>query len=164
MSEHPDIRVRVGTPGDIHEMMDIAMLACEENGFTQPNPGKLLNEIWAALNLHYGIIGIISGDTGIEGAVLLRVGEVWYGDNPILEERAIFIHPDFRAAKGGRAARLCEFSKWTSDQLGIPLTLGVLSNHRTEAKCRMYERIMGKPSGAYWLYNANTGSPHGMQH
>ena len=36
--------------------------------------------------------------------------------------------------------------------------IGVLSNHRTEAKVRLYERQFGKPSGAFFLYNARTGT------
>lgn len=83
---------------------------------------------------------------------------MWYSDTPVLEEKAIFIHPNYRSAKGGRARRLCEFSKKASDQLEIPLIIGVLSNHRTEAKVRLYERQFGRPSGAFFLYNARTGS------
>jgi hypothetical protein len=156
------LTVRVGMPDDVHRMMDIALLATSENGFAVPNKIKLLQEIWAALNLRQGIIGII-GNPGemIEGAALLRIGQTWYSDEPILEEKAIFIHPDYRSAKGGRAARLCEFSKKASDELGIPLTIGVLSNARTAAKVRMYTRIMGPPSGAYWLYNTTTGGHDG---
>jgi hypothetical protein len=158
MSTTDTVKVRVGTPEDVHRMMDIATLATTENGFALPNTMKLLQEIWAALNLRNGIVGIIGEPTEvIEGAVLLRIGQVWYSDDPIIEEKAIFIHPDYRSAKGGRAARLCEFSKRTSDELGIPLTIGVLSNERTAAKVRMYSRIMGQPSGAYWLYNTKTG-------
>ena len=156
----PVIHIRAGTPDDVHPMMEIALMACSENGFTRPNPEKLLADIWPALNLDRGIVGIIGapGET-IEAAILLRIGSIWYGDDPLLEERAIFVHPQYRNAKGGRAARLCEFSKHVSDSLGIPLTIGVLSNERTEAKVRMYSRIMGKPAGAYWIYGASTGSP-----
>jgi len=150
--------VRIGTPEDVHPMMDLAMQACDENGFVDPNPQKLLAEIWPALNLENGIVGIIQDEgKDLEGAILLRVGTMWYSDAQVLEERAIFISPDYRSAKGGRARRLCEFSKKTADQLGIPLIIGVLSNHRTEAKVRLYERQFGKPSGAFFLYNATTG-------
>ena len=83
---------------------------------------------------------------------------MWYSDDEILEERAVFIHPDFRAAKGGRARKLCEFSKQVSDELGIPLTIGVMSSQRTAGKVRMYERIFGPPSGAYFLYGTRTGT------
>jgi len=151
--------VRIGTPDDVHPMMDLALQACDENGFVDPNPQKLLAEIWTALNLENGIVGIIQ-DEGkrLEGAILLRIGSMWYSDASVLEERAIFIHPEYRSAKGGRARRLCEFSKRTADELDLPLVIGVLSDHRTEAKVRLYERQFGKPSGAFFLYNAKTGS------
>lgn len=154
-----DIKVRIGTPEDVHNLMELAMLACDENGFVNPNPVKLLNEIWPALQLHEGIIGMI-GNPGEkpEAAILLRVGHVWYSDNPVLEERAIFVHPDFRSAKGGRAAKLCRFAKETADRMDMPLMIGVLSNDRTAAKIRMYERQFGSPTGVYFLYKAHTGA------
>jgi hypothetical protein len=154
-----NLGVRVGVPEDVHPMMGLAMQACDENGFVNPNPQKLLAEIWPALNLDNGLVGIIQ-DEGerLEGAILLRISTMWYSDESVLEERAIFIHPDYRSAKGGRARRLCEFSKKTAETLGLPLMIGVLSNHRTEAKVRLYERQFGKPSGAFFLYNAQTGA------
>lgn len=153
-----ELKIRTGTPEDVDAVMEIALSACDENGFVSPNPKRLLGEIWPALNRDKGIIGIIGPENGsVEGAVLLRIGTMWYSDQEVLEEKAIFIHPDFRSAKGGRARRLCEFSKQAADSLGIPLIIGVLSNHRTEAKVRLYERQFGKPSGAFFLYNARTG-------
>ena len=152
------VDVRVGTPEDVHDIMELALSACDENGFVDPNPNKLLAEIWPALNLERGLVGIIGEDgKKPEAAVLLRIGTMWYSDADVLEEKAIFVHPDYRSAKGGRARRLCEFSKQVADKLGIPLIIGVLSNHRTEAKVRLYERQFGKPSGAFFLYNAHTG-------
>ena len=161
--EAPLVRVRIGTPADVHDVMAVAIMACEENSFATANPIKLLADIWPALNLDHGAVGII-GELGeqIEGVVLLRVGHIWYSDDALLEERAVFVHPQFRQAKGGRAARLCEFSKRMADELGLPLTIGVLSNDRTKAKVRMYSRIMGEPSGAYWLYGVKTGG-HDIQ-
>lgn len=150
--------VRIGTPDDVHPMMDIAMLASGENGFMNPNPQKMLQDIWAALNLDHGIVGII-GKPGeqIEGAVLLRIGPSWYSDDLMVDEKAVFVHPQYRAAKGGRAKRLVEFSKSVADNLGIPLAMGVLSNSRTAAKIRLYSRMFGEPAGVYFLYNARTG-------
>lgn len=152
------IKVRVGTPADVHAIMELALSACGENGFVNPNPEKLLAEIWPALNLNKGLVGIIGEENQKpEAAVLLRIGSMWYSDADVLEEKAIFVDPEYRSAKGGRARRLCEFSKQVSDKLGIPLIIGVLSNHRTEAKVKLYERQFGKPSGAFFLYNAQTG-------
>ena len=153
-----DLKVRIGTPEDVDGVMSLAMSACEENGFIEPNPKRLLGEIWPALNLDRGLIGIIGdpSDT-MEGAVLLRVGNMWYSDQSVLEEKAVFIHPKYRSAKGGRASRLCEFSKKAAEELKMPLIIGILSNHRTEAKVRMYQRQFGTPAGAFFLYNARTG-------
>lgn len=153
-----NLGVRIGTPDDVDGVMQLALSASHENGFVSPNPEKMLQDIWPALNLDRGLLGII-GNTGekLEGAVLLRVGSMWYSDDEVLEEKAIFIDPKYRSAKGGRARRLCEFSKHVADNLGMPLIIGVLSNHRTEAKVRLYERQFGKPSGAFFLYGATTG-------
>ena len=153
-----DLGVRLGVPADVHPMMDMALKACSENGFVDPNPMKLLNEIWCGLNLDNGLIGIIQDDGGkLEAAILLRVTTMWYSDAQVLEEKAIFVDPECRSAKGGRARRLCEFAKQAAAELGLPLLIGVLSNHRTEAKVRLYERQFGKPTGAFFLYNARTG-------
>jgi len=154
-----ELKVWVGKPEDVHDMMDLALAACEENGFVRPDPERLLQEIWPSLNRDGGIVGIV-GDPGQkpQGAILLRICRTWYSNDEILEERAVFIHPDYRVAKGGRARKLCDFSKKVADELGIPLSIGVLSNHRTAGKIRMYERIFGPPSGAYFLYGTRTGA------
>jgi hypothetical protein len=156
--------IRTGVPEDLDDLMHISMMASEENGFLAPNPGKLASELWPALHQDHGIVGIIGPEDGmIQGAVLLRIGSMWYSDAPVVEEKAIFIHPEYRSAKGGRAKQLCEFSKKVSDSLGIPLIIGVLSNSRTEAKVRMYRRIMGPEAGAFFLYGAQTGTASGAK-
>lgn len=159
-----DCAIRVGTPDDVDDMMSLAMLASSENGFINAKPEKMLQEIFSALSLHRGMVGIIGDPGNVEAAVLLRIGEMWYSGEAVVEERAIFIHPDFRHEKGDRAAqrlsrhrRLCEFSKKTADSLNLPLIIGVLSNQRTEGKIRLYERQFGKPAGAFFLYGASTG-------
>jgi hypothetical protein len=160
-----ELRVRIATPDDLDEVMKLAMSACEENGFLNPNPMKLLQEIWPALHQDHGVVAVI-GKTGgaIEGLVLLRIGSMWYSDMEVVEEKAIFIYPEFRSAKGGRAKQLCEFSKKVADSLGIPLIIGVLSNNRTAAKVKMYERAFGAPAGAFFLYGAKTGGWNSAEH
>lgn len=155
------VKLRIATVDDMDAMMKLALSACDENGFLNPNPLKLAAEIWPALNQDHGICAVI-GDVGsqLEGAVLLRIGDMWYSDTAVVEEKAIFVHPDFRSAKGGRARRLCEFSKRVADSLQIPLIIGVLSNSRTAGKIKMYEREFGPPAGAYFLYGAATGGVH----
>jgi hypothetical protein len=153
-----ELNVRVGTPEDIDGMMKLALAACEENGLTNPNPMKLLGELWAGLTREHGIVGII-GKAGeqFEAAILLRTESLWYSDDLTIVERAIFVHPDYRSAKGGRARKLCEFAKQTAEVLQLPLVIGILSSQRAEGKVRLYERQFGPQSGAYWIYGKKTG-------
>lgn len=154
-----EVRVRVGTPDDIHQFMDLCLMGSEENGFVKPEPQKLLEEVWPALNRDGGLCGVIGqpGADHFEGGILLRTCKLWYSNQIVLEERGVFVHPEYRSAKGGRARKLCEFAKIAAEKLEMPLMIGILSNSRTEGKVRLYERIFGKPAGAYWLHNAETG-------
>lgn len=156
-SNPDDLHIRLAVVADMDEMMKLAMAACAENGFVNPNPGRMAAAIWPALNQDHGLCGVIGRQGGkIEGAVLLKIGNPWYSDDLTVEEVAIFVLPEFRSAEGGRAKKLCEFSKTVADTLALPLTIGVLSNARTAAKVRMYKRQFGEPAGAFFLYNAST--------
>lgn len=167
-----ETKIRLGTPEDETAMLDLALRAWEENGINDVNPEKMLAMIRPALYLWQGLVGII-GKPGekIEGAVLLRLSQMWYSDSWMLEEKAIFVDPEFRKSKGGRksatklhASTLCDFSKRVADELKIPLIIGVLSNHRTESKIRLYERSFGPPAGAFFLYNVRTGHENMTEH
>ena len=151
-----DIKVRVATTADLDEIMKLAVEAAKENGFLDASTALLLKAIWGPLNQDHGIIGCI-GTNPIEGMVVLSVGSIFYSDTKCLEERTVFVRPEYRSAKGGRAKKLVEFSKSVSDQLELPLLIGVLSNERTKAKCKLYERMLGPPSGSYWIYQTRTG-------
>ena len=159
-----EIKVRVGTVEDLDEIMRLAAQATEENAFVIPDTFKLLQAIYPALERKTGIVGVI-GNPGspIEGAVVLQMGEVWYSTELVLEEKAIYVDPAYRATGNrsnhaiGHARKLAEFAKYVSEQMGMPLAVGVLSNHRTEAKVRFYKRIFGEPAGVFFLYNAKTG-------
>jgi hypothetical protein len=159
--QHP---VRYGVPEDVHHFMDLCVYCAEENGLTEFNTKKVLGEVWASLHHDHGIIGVI-GEVGkpLEAGILLRIDTMPYSDMPVLTERAIFIHPEFRASKGsgvrgGRVGRLCEFAKTAADTLEVPLLIGILSSHRAASKVRLYERFFGEPAGAYWIYGAKTGT------
>jgi hypothetical protein len=153
-----ELRIRIAGPEDMDEAMNLAISAAAENGFLNANPAKLAAVMWPALNQDSSICAVIGRKNGpIEGIVVLVIGEIWYSDAKVIEEKAVFIPKKFRDAKGGRAGKLCDFCKELSDSLGIPLVIGVLSDERTEGKVRMYERKFGKPSGAFFLYGAETG-------
>lgn len=148
-----EIAVRVGTPADLDQVMELARMMHAEIGIATFNEAKVLPDIWAALNCDRGIMGLIGepGDT-IQGGIILRLGQVFYSDDEVLEERGLFIHPDFRSAKGGRAARLCEFAKKAAEGMGMPLVIGVMNDVRAKAKMRLYDRQFGEPAGAFYLW------------
>jgi GNAT superfamily N-acetyltransferase len=157
-----DVVVRIAVEEDFNGLMDLCLSACGENAMTKPDVDKLAVAVWGALIRKTGICGVI-GHLGqkLEGGVLLSIGELWYSKELILEEKAIFVEPQYRSAKGGRARKLAEFAKATADNLQIPLAIGVLSTNRTEAKIRLYERVFGAPAGVYFLYGAKTGLSEG---
>lgn len=153
-----EVKVRVGTPEDMGSLMGLSDEVARENGISQPDFNRVAAEIWAALHQDHGIVGVIGEPGGVlEAFVLLRVGQTWYAAEPIIEERTVFVSKKYRSAKGGRARKLCEFSKQVSEELGMPLLIGILSHQQTEAKMRLYRRLFGEPSGAFWLHNAKTG-------
>jgi N-acetylglutamate synthase-like GNAT family acetyltransferase len=158
-----NLQIRLATTDDMTEVMRLAVTACEENGFLNASQELLAREIYPALCQDHGLCPVIGRPGGpIEGLALLRVGAMWYSPQTVVEERCVFIYPEFRAAKGGRARKLCEYSKKVADGLGIPLLIGILSNTRTEGKVRMYKRIFGEPAGAFFLYGAKAEPGHGV--
>lgn len=156
-----NLEIRLAGTSDMEEVMKLAIAAASENGFLNASAALLAKEIWPALNQDHGLCPVIGPPGGaIEGLALLRIGAMWYSEATVVEEKAIFVYPEFRSARGGRARRLCEFSKHVADSLGVPLLIGILSNTRTEGKVRMYKRIFGEPAGAFFLYGARAVPGH----
>lgn len=153
-----ETKVRKGKIEDLDGVMTLGRMCVEENGLLPMDVSKTLAEIYGALQGHGGVVGVVEGPDGmIEAAVLLRLDTMPYSAESLLVERAVYVHPDYRAARGGRASRLLEFAKEVATYLEIPLLIGELSNDRTEAKRRLYERHFGPPAGYYWLWGARTG-------
>ena len=87
---------------------------------------------------------------GLEGMICLVPDQLWYSSDWFLNEVFNFVHPDFR--RSTRAKGLIAFAKNISDEMNLPLILGVVSNYRTEAKVKLYERQFPK-AGAFFMYN-----------
>ncbi len=152
--EQLDLIVRVGQPADLDDVMHLAQLVASENAIVPPNHLKILERIYPALHRNGGLIGIVGPREGApHGFALLWVAPPWYGDERIIEECGIYVHPDWRAQRGGRAALLYKFCKQVADQMSCKLVVGVLSAHRTDSKVRYYERFFGPQAGAYYVYN-----------
>jgi hypothetical protein len=110
-----------------------------------------------AFNRQGGILGVIGEPGDIKAMIFLLISKFWYTKNHHLEELFNFVRPDVRSAasssKDGYAFQLIEFAKKCAEEIGLPLTIGVLTNIRMEAKVRLYRRSLGVPAGAWFVHN-----------
>lgn len=164
-----EIVTRLGRPEDLDDIMALADMVAAENAVVPPNRMKILEQVYRALEKDGGMVGVVGPPDGKpQGFVLLRIGPPWYGDERVIEECGVYVHPDHRQTIGarsaggqGRAAMLYRFCKQAADQLGYKLLIGVLSRHRTEAKIRYYQRYFGEPAGSYFVYDPTGGAAAG---
>jgi N-acetylglutamate synthase-like GNAT family acetyltransferase len=159
-----NLSIRLATPDDLHEVMRLAVMACEDNGFLDFSQELLAREIWPALNQDQGLFAVIGPPDGsIQGFVFLKVGTLFYSNRKCLEEKCLWVHPNYRTAKGGRAKKLLDFTKKTADALHIPLIIGIFSTKRSAGKEKLYERVFGQKAGAFFLYGAQCGDHVGYE-
>jgi hypothetical protein len=143
-------RVRKADAGDEADLMELCRELHRENGLFSINEDRVRHFICRALSGQGGIIGVVGGRDNIEAALYLLISTHWYSDQWHLEELFAFVRPEYR--KTNNAKDLICFAKRCSNEIGIPLVIGVVSNTRTEAKIRLYERQLAKPAGAFWVH------------
>lgn len=143
--------VRKAKPSEAPELMDLCRALHAENAMFSMNEGKVKEMLDRAFNQQGGIIGVIGDPGHIQGAIYLLISSFWYTNEYCLEELFSYVFPEHR--RSTNAKDLVEFGKRCSDELGIPLVIGVVSNIRTEAKVGLYKRQLSAPVGAYFAYN-----------
>lgn len=89
-----------------------------------------------------GVIGVIGPVGAVEGLVFLTIGSYWYSHEKHLEEFMVFVDPRHRRSEHAKA--LVSWMKLQVELTGLPLMTGIMSTSRTEAKCRLYQRMMPK--------------------
>ena len=147
-SDCPDIRL--AEVEDIPSLMALTRLAADEDAQHPYDPEK----VWSVVRRHYDKMGgliAVAGPKGepIRGYLIMIVDEIWYSPDFQLLELSLFVSPEHR--KSTLAKQLMAFSKAASEGLKLDLTIGVLSNERTAAKVRLYQRQF-KTAGAYFMY------------
>lgn len=101
-------------------------------------------------NREGSIIGVI-GDVGDPVAsIYLALTQPEYTDDWGLVEIWAHVHPEHR--RSTHAKHLTDYAKFISVEMKLPLLIGILSNVRTEAKVRLYERAFDRV-GAYFVFN-----------
>jgi hypothetical protein len=104
---------------------------------------------------------VIGPKDNLEGSILIRLSSMWYSACPLLEEYWNFVHPDYR--KSERAKYMVNFAKACADKMELPLLIGIVSNDRTEAKCRLYNRMLPK-AGEFYLYRGDVNKAASAAH
>jgi GNAT superfamily N-acetyltransferase len=155
-----DDAVRYGEPCDEREITALMLLGHTENSIFRVDVPKSVLFIRRALFTPwlppndmgprgaFGVIGARGGE--IKGVCMLMIATQWYTQTVHLEEYIVYVHPDHR--KTDYANMLIDWMVGQSDRLGIPLITGILSQQRTEAKCRLYRRKLDKV-GEFFMHS-----------
>lgn len=145
-----DISVRLATLEDVDGLIEHCRLLHGENGLFGLSERKVAGLLDRGLRQEGAIIGVI-GDEAPEASIYLSIEQPYYSEDWHLMELWNFVMPP-RTHRAGHAKRLIEFAKYCSDEMQMPLVIGVLSNQRVEAKVRLYERQLEK-AGVFFVHN-----------
>jgi hypothetical protein len=139
--------VKLATSADAEEIVELLIVNHAENGLASLK----LNAVWQTVvrgcERQDAMIGIIRGESKIEASLGLYRGEWWYSDEQHWIDHWNFVHPDHRKSK--HAQHLIDFANWIGSQMKEPVLMGVLSDHRTEGKLRLYGRKMKLIGGLF---------------
>ena len=144
------IPVRKAGPADHDAILEICWQNHEENGQFALSPKKVEAMVDKAFNGGGAIIGVTGAPGRVEGALLLLISQFWYTDEWCLEEVFCYVKPEYR--RSTHAKDMIRFGMRCSDELAIPLVIGVVSNERTKPKIELYRRQLGDPVGGYFIH------------
>lgn len=162
--------VRRALPDDHQQIWKLFLQGHEENGIFTLAPEKV--EFFLQRALHpdkimpwdtgtRGEVAVIGPPGHLEALCFIVLGQFWYSNDFHLEELLVFVDPEHR--NSGHAKALIDWMKEKSDELGIPVLTGIMSNSRTEAKVRLYRRQL-PAIGAFFLYRPEkTATTNGME-
>lgn len=155
----PESIVRYGEPVDEKQIRTLLLLGHAENSIFSLDINKAVFVIRRLLYTPWlppddpglrGAFGVIGPRGGVlEGLVMLAIGQQWYTSAQYLEEYIVYVHPDHRTS--GHAAALIDWMIGRSEQLGLPLLTGIISQTRTAAKIRLYRRKL-RPVGEFFIH------------
>jgi hypothetical protein len=156
--KYPD--VRLATINDSRQLLDMALDLHAENGVMPLSKSRVVQTLDAGIEGKRAIIGVIGKPGHLEGMIYLTISNFYYSDEFHISELFNYVKPEFRRSRNAQS--LIKFAQRSAEQLGCPLMIGVLSNERTEAKIRLYQRLLGKFAGAFFAWNL--GSAPDVQH
>jgi len=144
------IPVRKAVKADEPAILDLCKENHAENGQFSLAMPKVEGMVRRAFDAGGAIIGITGSPGRVEGAILLLITQFWYTEDWCLEEIFNYVKPEYR--RSTHAKDMIKFGMRCSDELHIPLVIGVVANERTRAKMELYRRQLGDPVGGYFLH------------
>lgn len=154
--------VRAATMRDYQDVLRLFLQSHVENGLFSLAPDKLhwmLTRFLAPELIPEddpglrGVIGVIGKEGSLEALCGLCISDLWYTHEKHLSDFLVFVDPEYRTTN--HAQTLISWMKKQADIIGLPLMSGVVANHRTEAKCRLFRRMSPKV-GELFLYSPLT--------
>lgn len=147
-----DFDVQLANLSMAEDITDV-LLQGEDEGFVfPPDRTVILEYVKEIMNRNGGIIGVIYDHDNkiVEGVIGLRLDKFWFSDQWFIKDIFMYVHPEFR--RSTRAKCLIAFAKECAKKMNIPLLMGIMSNIRTEAKAKLYERQMNR-AGSFFVFN-----------
>lgn len=150
--------VRIAKPDDKMEIWRLCLNHHNENGVFPLAPEKVdffINRVLYADRIPpndtgaRGVIGVIGPRGSLEAIAFLLLSECWYTRQRHIEELMVYVDAEYRHSDHAKA--LLQWMRDQSQNTGLPLLSGVMSNHRTEAKCRLYRRAFPKVGELFML-------------
>jgi len=140
---------------DVEEIVRLCYMLHAEHGMMSPCEPKFRRLLHCLMTTGprpvMGLIGVIGPLNGkLEAVCAMIIGEMWYTEDKHLEEIFTFVHPEHRNTMHARV--MIDWMKQCSDETGLPLLAGIISNVQTAAKVRLYNSLL-PPVGALYFYN-----------
>lgn len=142
-----EVKIRAATIADVPALLEIGALMHREVHYGAFVPAKVQVMIEACLAR--GIVLVSLSDDGvIVGTVGLICEQPWWSEEWQLEDRWVFVHPEFR--RTGHARALLRAARGAAIQVGLPLLVAHVGQ-RAKGKLRLFQREFGEPVGAIFF-------------
>lgn len=148
--------VRLAVPADEDKIVSMISLLHDENGLFPLSERRVREYMGRFFRKEGALIGVIGESGDPVASIYLGIEQPYYSETWYLNEAWNFVHPDHR--RSDYAKCLLGWAKDVSSRMGLPLMIGIVSNHRTEAKVRLYEKQLEK-AGAFFVWNRQLAEP-----
>lgn len=146
----PEASVRLADAQDLPQLMQLAQELHAENGQHDFSYHKVRNLLQRGVSQDYAVLAVIGEPLDIRAMLMLIVDQVYYSEERQIIELWNFVRCDSRRSDYGK--QLLAFAMQYADNLGLDLTIGIVSDESMEAKTRLYERQIGVRAGSVFIY------------